>query len=176
MRSVSQNLNFTLQIINFNGGFQIMAQLLFIGHNLHGSPAQHKAGANQHGIPDPRGGNHAVLNIGHGVPLRLRDSKLRQKLFKQIPVFGLINSGAIGADNLDTALVQRRGQVNGGLPAQRGDNAVRLFKINIRVMNKIVWILHPACILQMQNGDINSTGIDSSCCSFQQHICLPISR
>ena len=107
-----------------------MAQLLLIGHNLHGPAAQNKAGAHQHGIPDLPGSSDTVLNAGNGLTLWLGDVQGEQQLFKGVPVFRLFNGGAVGANDGYTPVGQRLGQVDGSLTAKGRDNALGLFQLH----------------------------------------------
>ena len=77
-----------LVLVDLHGGFQVMAQLLLVGDDLHGAAAQHEAGTHQHGIADLVGRRDAVLDVGDGLALGLGDVQLLQKLFKGVPVFG----------------------------------------------------------------------------------------
>src|SRR5699024_8849599 len=52
--------------VHLHGGFQVAAEHLFVGHDLHGPAAQNEAGPHQNGVADLRGGPDAVLHAGDG--------------------------------------------------------------------------------------------------------------
>ena len=116
-----------LVLVHLNGGFQVVAELLLVGHDLHGSAAQNKAGAHQHRVADLFGGFHAVFDVGDGPALGLGDVQLLQNLFKAVPVLRPLDGLAVRADDLYAPLHQRLGQIDGGLSAQGGNDAHRLF-------------------------------------------------
>ena len=104
--------------VDLDGLPEVAAQLLLVGHDLHGPPAQHEAGAHQHRIADPGGGGDALLDVGHGPALGLGDAQLHEYLLEAVAVLGPLDGGAVGADQLHAPLHQRLGQVDGGLAAQ----------------------------------------------------------
>ena len=124
---VNQN---RLVLIDGNGGLQVVTQLLFVGHDLHGPAAQNEAGAHQHRVADFRGGRNAVFDLGNRTALSPGNIQLVQQIFKGVPVLGLVDGGAVGTDNLHAPLHQRLSQVDCGLAAQRCDDALRLLELD----------------------------------------------
>ena len=82
-----------------------MLQLLLVGNDLHCPATQHEGGANQHRIADLGSGGDAVLNLGHGTALGTGDIQLVQQVFESVPVLGLVDGGAVGADDLHTPVM-----------------------------------------------------------------------
>ena len=117
-----------LVFIDGNGGAQVFEQRLVVGDNLHRAPAEHIARSDEHGVSDLVRGLDAVLDVGDAHALRARCAEFRRQLFKVLAVFRLVERGYAGADDLDTALFQRGSQVDGRLPAERGDDAHRVFQ------------------------------------------------
>ena len=96
-----------LVFVNFHSRFQIVAQLLLIGNDLHCATAEHKRRTHQNGIADPCGSGNTVFNLRHCLTFRLRNIELFKQLFKQIAVFGAVNGCAVGADDFNAALHER---------------------------------------------------------------------
>ena len=65
-----------LFLIHFHGCFQIMAQLLFFCHDLHGSSAKYEAWTYQYRVADFFRRFYAVFYICHSPTPGLRDRKL----------------------------------------------------------------------------------------------------
>ena len=107
-----------------------MPQLLLVGDDLHCPSAQHEAGTHQNGIADLPGGGDAVLNAGDGLSLGLGDVQGNQKLFKGVPVFRLFDGSAVGADDVHAQIRQGLRQIDGGLAAQRGNDALGLLLLH----------------------------------------------
>ena len=118
--------------VDLHRGFQVMPQLLLVGHNLHRPAAQHEARPHQHRIPDLLRRPHAVFDFCHGLPLRLRNPKVQQNLLKAVPVLRPLDGRAVRPDDLHAPVHQRLGQVDGCLSAEGGDYALRLFKVDDR--------------------------------------------
>ena len=116
--------------VDLHGGVEVMPQLLLVGDDLHCPSAQHEAGTHQNGIADLPGGGDAVLNAGDGLSLGLGDIQGNQKLFKGVPVFRLFNGGAVGADDVHAQIRQGLRQIDGGLAAQRGNDALGLLLLH----------------------------------------------
>ena len=119
-----------LIFIDFNSGLQILPQGRFLGYDLHGAAAQYKAGANQYGIADFSGGFYTGLDVGDSLSLGLGNVQGKQELFKGIPVFRLFYGIAIGADYFHTPISERLRQIDGRLPAQGGDDSLRLLQMD----------------------------------------------
>ena len=124
---VNQN---RLIFVDFNRCFQIMAQLFFIGNDLHSTAAKNKAGTHQYGIADFCSGCDTVLDLGNCSALRLRNIQFLQDLFKAVTVFSALNCGTICSDDLHATIHQGLCQIDSGLPAQRCDNALGFLKLN----------------------------------------------
>ena len=75
-----------LVLVDLNGGAQVVAQLLLVGHDLHGTATQNEGGANQNGIADLPDGSNAVLNPGHCLTLCTGDIQLIEQIFESIAV------------------------------------------------------------------------------------------
>ena len=118
-----------LVLVDFHGGAQVVTQLVLVGHNLHGPASQHKAGPDQHGVADLRGGGNAVLDLGHGLALGPGNVQLVQEVFKLVPVLGPVDGGAVGADDCYAPLHQGVCQVDGGLAAQGGDDTLGILEV-----------------------------------------------
>lgn len=112
-------------LIDFHGGFQIAAELLFLGNDLHRPAAEHEARAYQHGIADFRRRADALFDVRHRPALRTRDGKRGEQLFESVAIFRALDGFTIGADDGHTAPAQRLGQIDGGLPAEGRDDALR---------------------------------------------------
>ena len=121
-----------LVLVDLHRGLEVMAKRLFVADDLHRPAAENEARADEYGVPDARRGFDAVLDLGHRRAFGARDVKLGKKFFKQVAVFRLVDRRAIGADDLDAAVVKRVGKVDGGLSAEGGDDAFRLLKIDDR--------------------------------------------
>ena len=106
-----------------------MPQLLSVCHDLHGPAAQDEAGAHQHGVADLLGGGNAVFNVGHGLALGPGDVQLVQEVFKLVPVLGPVDGGAVRADDGHAPLHQGVCQVDGGLAAQGGNDALGVLEV-----------------------------------------------
>ena len=94
-----------------------MAQVFFLCHDLHGPPAQDKAGARQHRIADLGGSVNPLFHCGDRLPLGLADPQRKQQFFKGFSVLGPLNGSAVCADDLHAPVSQGLGQVNGRLAA-----------------------------------------------------------
>ncbi len=116
--------------VDFNGGLQIVAELVFIAHDLHGAAAEHEARAHQDRIADLFRCADTFLNAGHRAAHRLGNLQFFEHFLKTVTVFSAVNRVAVRTDELDTALHERRCQIDCSLAAKACDDAVRLFKIN----------------------------------------------
>ena len=105
-----------------------MAQGFFVVDDLHGAPAQHVAWAHEHGVADALCRFHARLDVRHRFALRLGDAELLHHLFKRVAVFRAADGFHVRADDLHAHRVQAVRQVDGRLPAQAHDHALRLFQ------------------------------------------------
>ena len=119
-----------LVLINLNGGLQVVAELLLICNDLHCTTAKNEGGTNENGITDSCRGSNAILNIGNGATLGLRNIKLLKKSFKCVAVLCSVNGRTVCTDNLNTERVKRLCKVDCGLAAKRCNNALRLLKLD----------------------------------------------
>ena len=114
--------------INLHSGVQIMAKLILVCHDLHGSAAQNKAGTHQYRVSNFLSCFYSVLNFGYSLSSWLWDLQLRQQFFKSVPVFRLFNGSTVGTNDLHAQICQRLRKVNGGLSAKGCDHALRLLQ------------------------------------------------
>ena len=119
-----------LILINLNGGFQVMAQMLFLRHNLHSSATKNKAGSYKHGIADFFSRSYARFDVCDCPTLGLRNLKLRKQFFKCISVFRFFNGLAVCSDNIHASVTERLSKVDCCLTAESCDNTHRLFKLD----------------------------------------------
>ena len=117
-----------LILVDLHRGPEVGSQILFFRHDLHGAAPQHEAGAHEDRVADFTCGGDARLHACHGLALRLGDLQLQKQLFKLIPVLCPLDGGAVRSDKLHEPRVQRRGQIDGRLPAQSCDHALRLLQ------------------------------------------------
>ena len=106
-----------------------MAQHLVVGHDLHGTAAQHERRAHQHRIAHRVRSFEAVVQIRHRRAHRLRDVQLEQQLFKAVAVFRALDRGAVRADDLHAARHERLRQIDGRLAAEIGDHLIGLLLV-----------------------------------------------
>ncbi len=109
---------------------EVMPEHFLAGDNLHGTSAQHEAGAYQHRISDALRRADAAFNVSHRLTLRVRDAQRFDDRVKGVAVLRLLDALAVGADDPHAAARQRLRQIDGGLPAQRGDDAIRMLKMD----------------------------------------------
>ena len=107
-----------------------MPQLLFIGDDLHGPPAQNERGTYQHRITNFSGGLDAVLNLGDSLAFCTGDVQLIQKIFKCVAVFRLVNGSTVRADDLHAPVMERLCQIDCSLAAQGCNHTHGLFKLD----------------------------------------------
>ena len=119
-------------LVDLDRGFQVVAQHLVVGDDLHRPTAEHETRSDEDGIPDLVCRGDALFDIGDGFALWLRDPERVQDVFETLAVLGAVDRGAVGADDLHAAVKERLREVDGGLPAERGDHADRFFKIDDR--------------------------------------------
>ena len=105
-----------------------MPQSRFVRNDLHGSAAEHKRGANQHGISDFFGDPNPFLRVGHGASLRFRNVQLFQQLFKDSAILRTVDGFAVRPDHFYAARGKRLGKVDCGLSSQRCNNPLRLLQ------------------------------------------------
>ena len=90
-----------LLLVDLHGGFQIRAQRVLVGDDLHGAAAQHISWAAP--APDSRCARRRCTPSSMLVtawPCGLRDVQRLHDLFKGVPVFGPLDGGHVGADDL----------------------------------------------------------------------------
>ena len=119
-----------LLFVDAHGVQEIVPQALLLGDDLHRSAAEHVARADEHGVADARGGLDARLDVRHGLSGRLRNVELEQELFEAVAVFRALDRVRLRADHLHAALHQRLDEVDRRLPAERRDDALRLFQLD----------------------------------------------
>ena len=90
-----------LVLINFNGGFQVVAQTLFVRHNLHCPAAQNIAGTHQYRISNLLCRTNSVLHFGHGFSVWLGNFQFLHNFFKRVPVFGPLNCVTVCSNELN---------------------------------------------------------------------------
>ena len=101
----------------------IVGQALVVVHHLHAPASQHIGGAHHHGIPYTMGNFQGLLHggghagLGHGNPQLVHHGP------EQISVLRHVDHGGGGAQDAHAILLQLRRQVQGGLPAELGDDA-----------------------------------------------------
>ena len=115
-------------LVDLDRRLEVAAQCGLVGDDLHRAAAEDVARAHQHRIADAGSGGDAVLDVGYRTAHRLRDLQLLHDLLEGVAVFGALDGGTVGADQLDAALLERLSQVDGRLPAQRGDDTDRLLE------------------------------------------------
>ena len=118
-----------LVLVDLHGVFQVVAQLPLVGNDLHSPTAQDEGGAHQHGIADLLGGSNAVFQLRHGLALGSGNVQLVQQLFKFVPILGPVDGGTVRADDGHAPLHQGVCQVDGGLAAQRGNDALGILEV-----------------------------------------------
>ena len=109
---------------------QVGRKRLFVRGDLHRSSAQHKAWTHKHGIADQFRLAKTLLDIGHCRASWAGYLFLVQDPFKGVSVLRRKYCLRRSSDNAYTPLMQRLGQIHGGLAAQRGDDAQRFFQID----------------------------------------------
>ena len=109
---------------------EITPQVRLFGDDLHGTPAQDKAGADQHRVADFFCSFQAFCGGSDGTALGLRDSECFEEFLKQIPVLRLVDGVAVRANDPDAPCVERIRQIDRRLPAERYDDTVRIFHLD----------------------------------------------
>ena len=105
-------------LIYLNRSPQILPQLLFICNYPHRSAAKHEAGSDKYRISYLSCYPAALINIRHCLALRLVDVKPLHQLVEFISILCSVNRRAIGADNVDTALIERTCKVDSCLSSK----------------------------------------------------------
>ena len=106
-----------LILVYLHRSLEVLPQLFFVGHYLHGSSSEDEARSYQNGIayagrsPDP------VFDVGDGGALRLRNVQVFKYLLEAVSVFGSFYGPAVGSYDLDSPVHQRLGQIYGRLTA-----------------------------------------------------------
>ena len=114
--------------IDLYGGLEVVAQRLLIRDDLHGTSAEHVARAHQHRIADPLGGPHALFDIGHRLGFGLGNTQLLHDLLEAAAVLGIADGLDVGAHDGHAQRMERLGEVDGRLTAQRHDDSLRLLE------------------------------------------------
>ena len=92
-------------------------------HDFHRPAAKHIGGANHHRIADPtRDGPGLVDRTGSAV-FRLAQAELLQEPLKPPAILGQVDRIGRGAEDRDPFALQRRGELQRGLPAELHDHA-----------------------------------------------------
>ncbi len=105
----------------------IIHQALIMVHHFHAAPAQHIGGTHHHGITDSAGNLQGLFHRGRHTGFRHGNPQFIHHGPEQIPVLCQVNHFRRGAQNTHTVFLQIRRQVQGGLSAELGDDAHRLF-------------------------------------------------
>jgi len=84
--------------------------------DLHGSPAQHEGGADQHRIADPVGDRRRLQGVEGGRSVGLRDLQTAHQRLEAAAVLGEVDGVDRGAEDGDPVAVEWLGQVDRGLP------------------------------------------------------------
>ena len=82
-----------------DGFAHVLAHHLLVVGDHHGAPAQHVAGAHQHGVADASRHRAGLLDAGGGAVGGAGNSQIVEQLAEQLAVFGQIDIGRVGADD-----------------------------------------------------------------------------
>ena len=119
-----------LIFVDFDGGLEIVTKLFFVCNNLHSAPSKHKRRTDENRIAYFRGGTDTVFDFCYRSSFGLGNIERRKNFFKAVAVFCAFDCLTVGSDNFNAPFHKRLGQVDGGLTAERGNNALRLLKLD----------------------------------------------
>ena len=116
--------------VDLHRGLEVVTQHVFVRDDLHRAAAEHEARPDQDRVADLGGGPDAVLDVGDGGAAGLGDVEVQQDLFKAVAVFGALDGGAVGPDDFYAAVHEGLSEVDGGLAAEGGDDALGLLIVD----------------------------------------------
>jgi hypothetical protein len=104
--------------------------VLGVVDNLHGPPTEDEGGTDDHRISDGVGDRQCVGDRQGRAVGRLHEVQLVEHGLEQFPVFGPVDAFRLGTQNGNPFLMQRRGEIQRGLPAELDDHTVGFFLLH----------------------------------------------
>ena len=108
----------------------IAPQMRLIMDNGHVLPADDVGGAQQHRVTEALCRSRGFFLGQHAAPLGALDAVLLQEGVKPFPILRDVDSLRRGAENRDAVAVEKSGQPDGGLPAERHHHANGLLHLD----------------------------------------------
>ena len=113
----------------FHGSADVAAEVGFIMDDFHGTPAENKGGADQHGIANARGDIDGLLLVRGGAALGLAQPELVEHGREVLPILGHFNAARLGANDGATICGEAGGEVQRGLTTELHDDGIGFFPL-----------------------------------------------